>query len=348
MKNRMGRRTFLSTNAAGIASVAMAAEPAKPAGTKKPLVVASPNGLTTVRKVMARLRRGADPLDAILESVAEVQADPKDDSIGYGGFPNMQGDIELDAQVMHGPTHGLGAVAALRNIKNPAAVAKAVMEKSPNCLLVGDGAFRFAKAMGFAETDLLTDETRKLWETARRASGMEKGAPKPTKEEMGKLNDLLARRSWLGSMMCLSLDTRGDLAGLSMSSGSFFKIPGRVGDSPIPGASLYVDNEVGACAASGNGELNLMNCSCYLIIENMRKGMSPKDACVAACRRVAQVCKRNPRFRDASGKLNGTVAFYCLSKSGKFGGAKLGEATGMAVHDGETARIVEIAGVTVR
>jgi len=350
MRFDLGRRAFLSMNAANLTTLAMGAEPGKRTGVakQKPLVVASPNGLTTVRKVMARLRSNFDPLDAILDSVAEVQADPKDDSIGYGGFPNMQGNIELDAQVMHGPTHGLGAVAALRNIKNPAALAKAVMEKSPNCLLVGDGARIFAKTMGFAETDLMTDEIRKVWETARRANGMVKGAPKPTPEEMGALNEMFTKHSWLGAISCLSLDTHGDIAGLSMNPGSIFKFPGRVGDTPIPGASLYLDNEVGACASTGFGEYNLMNCSCFLVIENLRKGMTPKDACVAACRRVAMVTKRNPRFRNDDGKLTGSVTFYCLSKSGKFGGAKIGGPTQMAVHDGESARIVEVAGVTIR
>ena len=125
-------------------------------------------------------------------------------------------------------------------------------------------------------------------------------------------------------MSCsLALNTHGDIAGVSMNPGLSFKLPGRVGDTPIPGAGLYLDNEVGACCSTGTGELNLMNCSSYLVIEGLRRGLSPKDACLAACRRVAQVSSRNANFRSKDGSFNGYVSFYCLTKSGKFGGASI-------------------------
>lgn len=348
MNPSLKRRTFLSASAASMATLAIGAAPAKPPGKKRPLVVATENGLTTVKNVMERIKAGADPLDAIIAGVDEVQADPNDPSIGYGGFPNIEGVVELDALVMHGPTQGVGAVAALRNIKNPADVARAVMLRSGNCLLVGDGALKFAKSLGFPETDLMTPEMRKYWEIAKRAYGFDKNAPKPTEQEMAALREAIATRSWLGAMNCLSLDTHADIAGLSMNPGGLFKLPGRVGDTPIPGAGLYLDNEVGACGSTGYGEFNLMNCSCYLIIESLRKGMHPKDACLTACRRVAQVTKRNPRFRDRDGKLNGSLTFHCLTRAGRFGGASLGGPARMAIHDGESARMVDLAVMPIK
>jgi len=158
----------------------------------------------------------------------------------------------------------------------------------------------------------------------------------------------MSKSDWLGAMSCLSLDTHANIAGVSSNPGGSFKHPGRVGDTPIPGAGLYLDNDIGACCSTGTGELNLMNCSCYLVIENLRRGMTPKDACLAACRRVVQVSRRNPRFLTKDGGLAGGVSFYCITKAGKFGGATTGRGQRMAVHDGESARMVDLAVLPIR
>jgi N4-(beta-N-acetylglucosaminyl)-L-asparaginase len=326
-----------------MATLAIGAAPLQPIGRKRPLAVATENGLSTVKKVMERLRAGADPLDAAIEGIAEVEADPKDPSIGYGGLPNMAGRVELDALVMHGPTHGVGAVAALQDCLHPASVARAVMQKSPYCLISGGGATTFARSQGFPEFDLLTPETRRLWEIWKKAVRIDKRAPAATPDELKALEAGMVKFDWRGAMSCLTLDSHSNIAGVSSNPGRQFKYPGRVGDTPIPGAGLFLDNDIGACCSTGTGELNLMNCSCHLVIENLRRGMTPKDACLAACRRVVQTSKRNPRFRAQDGRLAGAVAFYCLTKAGKFGGAAIGNAQRMAVHDGESARLIDLA-----
>jgi len=305
MRFGLKRRAFLSASAVGTATLAMGAEPSKAAGKKKPLVIATPNGLTTVRKVMSRLRMGSDPLDAIIESVAEVQADPNDPSIGCGGVPNIEGVVELDALVMHGSTQGVGAVAALRNIKNPADVARAVMLRTGNCLLVGDGALKFAKSLGFPETDLMTPEMRKFWEIAKRAYGLDKNAPKPTEQEMAALREAIATRSWLGAMNCLSLDTHADIAGLSMNPGGLFKLPGRVGDTPLIGCGVYADNEAGAVSMTGLGESIIRVAVAKEITDGLAAGLSPAVAAARVLRKVVQ-------------RIHGAAGVLVLSPDGRF------------------------------
>jgi N4-(beta-N-acetylglucosaminyl)-L-asparaginase len=337
------RRTFLSAGAAGVATLALGAAPEKQAGTKKPVVVAPQHGITTVKKVMERLKAGADPLDAAIEGVGEVEADPNDHRIGRGAIPNAAGAVEMDAVVMHGPTHASGAVAALQNVLHPAAVARVLMQKTANCLIVGTGALAWAKANGFPETDLLTDETRRLYATWKKATEAKRRGETVPEEDARLIGELLGKLSWTGSMSCLALDTHGDLAGLSTSPGSPFKLPGRVGDSPVLGAGLYVDNEVGACCSTGTGELNLLTCGSFQVVEGLRKGMSPRSACLEACKRVAQACARNPRYRGPDGRLAAGVTFYCLAKDGRVGGAGMGRPAQMAVHDGEAARYANLA-----
>ena len=164
MPRPMNRRHFLGTTAAAsLSTLAIGAAPAKPPGSKRPIVVASGNGLRAVEKAMELVKQGHDPLDAAIEGVAIVEADPQDHSVGLGGLPNEDGVVELDAAVMHGPTHGGGSVASIRNIMHPAAVARLVMKRTRHCLLVGEGALRFARAHGFPEVNLLTDEARQIW-----------------------------------------------------------------------------------------------------------------------------------------------------------------------------------------
>jgi len=341
MPQNLNRRSFLSAGAvAGLSATALGSSPPQPTGAHRPLVIASANGLRTVEKAMELIRAGADPLDAAIEGVAIVEADPKDHSVGYGGLPNENGVVELDAAVMHGPTHGGGGVAALRNIMHPAAVARLVMKRTDHCLLVGEGALGFARAHGFPEVDLLTDEARRIWlywkETSRKDSDWI--AP-PASELDPEVRAHFGIRLH-GTIHCSALDTHGNLGCVTTTSGLSFKIRGRVGDSPILGAGLYLDNEVGSAGSTGRGEANLLNLSSHLIVEEMRRGLAPKDALIEACRRIVAT-NRNPRLRDAKGRPNFDVTFYALARDGRFAGASLWAGVRMAVHDGEASRLVE-------
>lgn len=332
------RRAFLSsTLAAGLGSAAIGMAEPKPPGDRRPLAISSGNGLPAVRKAMELLKEGADPLDAAIAGVAIVEADPNDRTVGYGGIPNEDGVVELDAAVMHGPTHSAGAVASLRNIKHPAAVARLVMKRTDHCLLVGEGALRFAKMHGFPEENLLTDESRRIWlHWLETRSEKDDRIPPPDSELDPVVKRFFGIRAQ-GTIHCSVLDTHGDVGCVTTTSGLYYKLPGRVGDSPILGAGLYLDNAVGSAGSTGRGEANLLNLSSFLIVELLRQGKSPKDAAIEACRRVAQH-NLLPRLRDEKGRPKFDVKFYCLAKDGRHAGASLWAGADMAVHDGDSAR----------
>lgn len=343
----MNRRTFLSATAAtaSLATMKLGAFPQKPPGPNKPLVVSSANGLKTVEKAMELILAGADPLDAAIAGVAIVEADPSDHSVGYGGIPNEDGVVELDASVMHGPTHGGGAVASLRNIMHPAAVARLVMKRTDHCLLVGEGALRFARMHGFPEVDLLTDDARKIWLYWKETHSKEDDRIPPPADEIDPVVKQFFGPDYIrkhGTIHCSALDTHGNLGCTTTTSGLYYKIPGRVGDSPILGAGLYLHNDVGSAGSTGRGEANLLNLSSFAIVEGMRRGLAPTDAALEACKRIAAT-NLDPRLRDAKGRPNFQVQFYAVAKDGKFGGASLFAGSKMAVHDGDRARLVDLA-----
>jgi N4-(beta-N-acetylglucosaminyl)-L-asparaginase len=346
MPESLNRRSFLSSvSAAGLGTLAFGAEPPKPIGPRRPVVIASGNGLRAVTKAMERIQAGADPLDAAIEGVAIIEADPNDHTVGYGGIPNADGIVELDAAVMHGPTHSGGAVAALRDIMHPAAVARLVMKRTDHCLLVGEGARRFALMHGFPEVNLLTDDARKIWLYWKETNSREDDYIPPPADELDPVVRRFFGTKYIrehGTIHCSALDTHGDLGCVTTTSGLFYKIPGRVGDSPILGAGLFLDNEVGSAGSTGRGEANLLNLSSHLIVEELRRGAAPTDAVLAACKRIAQT-NRNPRLRDAQGRPNFDVKFYCVAKDGRFAGAALWAGAKMAVHDGDAPRLVECA-----
>jgi N4-(beta-N-acetylglucosaminyl)-L-asparaginase len=340
MEDAINRRMFLqSTAAVTMASLAVGAEPKREPGPMRPMVASSNPRPDVINKVMELLKEGYDPLDAAIVGVSIVEADPTDHSVGYGGMPNEDGVVELDAAVMHGPTHGGGAVASIRNILHPAAVARLVMKRSKHCLIVGEGALRFAKAHGFPEMDMLTEEARKGWLAWKERNTQDWLPPKPGEEDP-KVLELLKKRI-TGTIHISALDTHGNLGCVTTTSGLAFKIPGRVGDSPILGAGLYLDNTVGSCGSVGLGELNLLNCASYLIIEDVRRGKSMKDAVVMAGKRIAETCTRDRRWRTAEGKLNSGVSFFGLTKDGKVAGASVGRHIQIAVHDGDRARLLD-------
>jgi N4-(beta-N-acetylglucosaminyl)-L-asparaginase len=317
-------------------------------GPARPLVISSANGVKAIEKAMSMLAAEADALDAVIAAVNIVEDDPNDMSVGYGGLPNEDGIVELDAGVMHGPTHRAGAVAALRNIKNPSKVARLVMERTDHVLLVGEGALRFAKAHGFREEDLLTDKAREAWLQWKETHSDKDDWLPPHERDSHESGSLYHPedpfgKTW-GTIHCSAIDVRGNISCVTTTSGLAYKIAGRVGDSPIIGAGLYADNEVGAAGSTGRGESNLVNCSSVMIVEWMRQGKSPEEACLMACRRVVAHTTES-RLKDIQGRPAFSLKFYALNKNGEFGGASLYGDASIAVHDGSTARLVPIPSV---
>ena len=300
-------------------------------------VVSSGNGIRATDRAMTLLKEGADPLDAVIAGVNIVEDDPHDQSVGYGGLPNAEGVVELDASVMYGPTHSAGAVASLQNIKNPSKVARLVMEKTRHVLLVGEGALKFARAQGFKEENLLTEESRQAWLKWKGAL-KDKSAWIPPGIE--RFPENLRGVIWThGTINCLALDASGRLAGVTTTSGLSWKLPGRVGDSPIIGAGLYVDNEVGAAGSTGLGEANLQTCASFYIVELMGRGLSPEQACLKACEKVVDKARRWPRFLDPDGRISFGLDFYALTKKGEFGSAGIYQGGSFAVHDGKENKL---------
>ncbi|MGB8959111.1 MAG: N(4)-(beta-N-acetylglucosaminyl)-L-asparaginase [Candidatus Aminicenantales bacterium] len=347
---RYSRRNFLKTGAgAGAAALfvgrltpgtaAVEGSPAAAPGT--PRVVSSGNGIRATAKAMDVLRAGGDPLDAVIAGVNIVEDDPNDMSVGYGGLPNEDGVVELDSSVMYGPTHSAGAVAALRNIKNPSKVARLVMERTDHVLIVGEGALRFAKAHGFKEEDLLTEKSRAAWLRWKETMSDRDNWFPPKIESLPE--DLRSVMSTHGTINCIAIDAAGRLAGVTTTSGLSWKIAGRVGDSPIIGAGLYLDNEIGAAGSTGRGEANLQTCASFRVVDAMGRGKSPEQACLDACQAVVAKTKLVPRLCDDQGRPNFGLDFYALNKKGEFGAAGLYQGGMFAVHDGVENRLRDIA-----
>ncbi len=333
----MTRRDWL----AGSTALAAAAQ-GTPAGPKN-IAIASANGLACCAKAVEMLAAGRDTLDAAVAGVNLVELDPKDNSVGYGGLPNEEGVVELDASVMHGPTRRAGSVAGIRNIKTPSKVAQLVMEQTDHIMLVGEGALRFAKAMGFAEENLLTEESRLAWlvwkQTLRDRNGHSnwsdgldappsKSSPKPSawlREQFpNATEDTLAWAHWVaqnpptGTINCLTLNQKGEMSGTTTTSGLAWKIPGRIGDSPVIGAGLYVDQEVGGAGSTGRGEENIRVCGAHSIVELMRAGRSPKEAVLEVLKRIARNYDNDPKRLERF-----DINFYALRKDGVYAGGSL-------------------------
>ncbi|MCB9851588.1 MAG: N(4)-(beta-N-acetylglucosaminyl)-L-asparaginase [Phycisphaerales bacterium] len=349
-ESNVNRRTFIQVSTAavagGLVSQDVLAGPAaaseRASAGRRPVVISSANGLAAVAEAMRQLNSGADPLDAVIEGVVKVEDDPNDTSVGLGGLPNEDGVVELDASCMHGPTHKAGGVAALRNIRNPSKVARLVMQRTDHVLIVGEGALRFAKAHGFMEENLLTDASREIWLR--------------WKESLSKDDDWLEPGEWngggkgaanpaaipftYGTINCCAVDAKGDIAGVTTTSGLSYKIPGRVGDSPIIGAGLYVDNKVGAAGSTGRGEANLQNCSSFQIVDEMRRGNSPEEACRIVLERIVE--HTESRLRKKNGRPDYDLKFYAVSKTGEYAAASLWSGAKFAVHDGAQAKLEDM------
>lgn len=307
----------------------------------KPVVISSANGLQATAKAMELMLNGADALDACIAGVNIVEEDPNDMSVGYGGLPNEEGVVELDSCVMHGPSCRGAGVASLRNIKNPSKVAKVIMERTDHVLMVGEGALRFAKAHGFQEENLLTDKAREEWlKWKENLSKEDDWLPEHTLEDKDIGENLKNYIRTTGTINCNAVDAFGNISGVTTTSGLAYKIPGRVGDSPILGAGLFVDNEVGAAGSTGRGEANLLNCSSVMVVEYMRQGKSPEQACLMACQRIVDHTKEARLLTDDK-KPKFNVTFYAVNKRGEFGGAAIWSGARFALNTGEKESVLK-------
>jgi N4-(beta-N-acetylglucosaminyl)-L-asparaginase len=314
---RWSRRDLLKAGAllAGNAAVSSraAAAPASPppAGA---LVVSSGNGLRAVARAHELLVAGTDPIDAAVAGVNILELDPEEQGVGLGGLPNAEGVVQLDASCMHGPTRRAGAVAAIEGISTPSLVAKAVLEHTDHILLAGAGATRFARELGgFTEQDLLTPRSRQQWLRWRARLSPNDNWLEPAPA------GALAHET--GTVTVLARTAGGDLASVTSTSGLSWKIPGRVGDSPILGAGQYCDNEVGAAGSTDRGEANMKVCGAFLVVEAMRQGATPAEACLAALRRAVAMTEK--RLLDAGGRPRFDLVYYAVSKRGAHGAAVL-------------------------
>jgi N4-(beta-N-acetylglucosaminyl)-L-asparaginase len=312
-----------------------------PSGPVSMCVISSANGIRSTEKAMELMRQGTDPLDAVIAGVNIVEEDPNDMSVGYGGLPNEEGVVELDASVMYGPTHKAGAVAALQNIKTPSKVAKLVMDRTGHLLLVGEGALKFAKAHGFKEENLLTDKAREIWLKWKESMSDKDYWLSP--DDKKTLAELRPYVEHYGTINCLAINGQGVLAGVTTTSGYAFKIAGRVGDSPIIGAGLYVDNGIGAGGSTGFGEANLRTCGSYLVVNFMGQGFSPEESCLKAMQIVADKAKLQPRLLNEDGLPNFGHSFYALNKKGEYGSANMWSGGRFAVHDGTENKLKDAA-----
>jgi N4-(beta-N-acetylglucosaminyl)-L-asparaginase len=344
MTEKISRRTFLaSTTAVGIGGSTLECLEASnvPAQTaaSRPLVIASVNGMKATAKAMEMIRSGADVLDAVIAGVNIVEDDPDDNSVGYGGLPNEDGEVELDASVMHGPTARCGAVGALKFIKNPSKVARLVMQRCDHIFLVGEGALRFALAHGFQKENLLTEKSRELWLRWKENMSEKDNWLAP---ESGPSRESALALMTYGTINCCAVNDKGDLAGVTTTSGLSWKLAGRVGDSPIIGAGLYVDNEVGAAGSTGRGEANIKVCGAHTVVEMMRLGKSPEEACLEALKRVVKTTTEK-RLLNEQGRPNFGLSYYAIDKKGAYGGASLYSGSRFCINDGSASRQVECA-----
>jgi len=257
-----------------------------------PFVISTWENQKANEAAMAVLAKGGTALDAVEAGAKIPEGDPEDRSVGYGGRPDRDGQVTLDACIMDSKGNA-GSVCFLQGIKHPISVARAVMEKTPHVILAGEGALRFALDNGFQKEELLTEASRKEWEEWQKESKYEPIINIENHDTIGML----------------AIDANGDIAGACTTSGLAFKMKGRVGDSPIIGAGLYVDNEIGAATATGMGEAVLRSVGSFLVVELMRQGMTPGEACKEAVMRIV----RKQSFENIQ------VGYLAVNKKGEYG-----------------------------
>jgi N4-(beta-N-acetylglucosaminyl)-L-asparaginase len=344
--SKLNRRQFVqATTVAGVAASKPLFGQAPTVMTPKsvkPLVVASNNGnryknggaKTCVETAFAMITSGSDVLDALIAGVNIVELDPEDSSVGYGGLPNAEGIVQLDSCCMHGPKKRAGGVAEIEGVRTPSKVAQMVMDLTDHHLLVGKGAQDFARTMGFKiEDDLNTEKSRTAWlEWKRRTDPLHYLSPKDRGIAYHRVAMEMIADGWIdpdhyyGTINCDGINAKGEICGVTTTSGLSWKIPGRAGDSPILGAGLYVDGEIGAAGSTGRGEANLYNLCSFMIVEEMRRGAHPKDAALTALKRVAKNTIEK-RLLNSKGRPNFGLNFYCLNAKGEYAGVAMYEST---------------------
>lgn len=359
MSKQITRRRFIQASASLAAAGALPAfgsdTPTMRAGRVSPVVISSGNGhqfrnggkLTCVETAFEMVAKGGDVLDALIAGVNIVELDPEDTSVGYGGLPNADGVVQLDSCCMHGPLKRAGGVASLEGVRTPSKVARAVMNETDHHLLVGAGAQAFARQMGFeVENDLNTERSRKLWLDWKRRVDPGHYLDPASRAQAGLragrnmvAEGLIDPEHYFGTINCLGINAGGDVCGVTTTSGLAWKIPGRVGDSPILGAGLYVDNLAGAAGSTGRGEANLYNLTSHLIVENLRRGMHPKDAAIDGLRRI-QSNTVEKRLLNVRGLPNFGISFYVLDKQGRHAGVAMYPGGKYAVCDANGGRQV--------
>ncbi len=334
----LNRRSFLRGSFAfGAGAAAVGRVPrlgAIPASRQvTPMIVTSHENATGQRAVAEAwqiLASGGSALDAVERGANVIEADPEDTSVGYGGLPNQDGVVQLDASIMDGRTYSAGSVASLENIMHPSSVARLVMERTDHVMLVGPGALAFAKSFGFPEENLLTERAREIW-VRWRESHSSSDDWGPPEHLAGRVSDGGDVESQHGTTNVLAVDANGDIAGITTTSGMAWKIPGRVGDSPIVGAGLYVDNAVGAAGATGRGEDVIKSCASYFVVMRMRDGRTPQEACEDAIEMIVE------RYRAVGLDFVPAEKFVAINKAGAYGCAWMGieGSPRMSVRNGE-------------
>ncbi len=300
----------------------------------RPVVISSANGIRGVARAFEMIsQHGADPLDAAIAGVNIQELDPEDQSVGLGGLPNEDGVVQLDASVMHGPTKRAGAVGALEDIATPSLVAKAVMDYTDHIFLVGAGAKKFALEMGFKEQNLLTDKSRQAW--LRWKANLNPNDA--WLDHPGDVKIVEAVPYTHGTINMNAVDGKGDIGSVTTTSGLSWKIPGRVGDSPIIGAGQYCDNTVGAAGSTGRGEANMKVCGAFLAVELLRQGKDPEAALLTVIERV--IAMTEARLLDERGRPRFDLDYYCVTKDGRYAAASAYEGSQFAVADARGARL---------
>jgi N4-(beta-N-acetylglucosaminyl)-L-asparaginase len=367
------RRDFLSTGAAAAAGImlprrsepgfvrvvdrAELRSPAMAAG--RPAVIASDNALRGVKVAYDRLVAGDEPLDAAIAAANIQELDPDDQSVGLGGLPNADGIVQLDASVMHGPTKRAGSVASLEDIATPSLVAKAVMDYTDHIMLVGPGARRFAIEMGFTPQNLLTEKSRQYylrWKANLNADdnwldhkddvkiAKPAAPPRSSRRRTNGSHLVFDERGvphTYGTVNVNAVTANGDIGSVTSTSGLSWKIPGRIGDSPIIGAGQYCDNNVGAAGSTGRGEANIKVCGAFLAVEFMRMGMSPEAALMKVMERVIAMTEK--RLLNDRGRPYFDLEYYAINKKGEMAGATTYEGGNYAVCDAQGPREVPFA-----
>jgi N4-(beta-N-acetylglucosaminyl)-L-asparaginase len=336
------------------ASVRSFSAPPIVVGAANGFISKNANGKTGIEVAYEMLMRGGDPLDAVIAGVNVVELDPNDQSVGVGGLPNEDGVVQLDASVMHGPTRRAGSVGAIEDIATPSAVAKAVMDFTDHIMLVGEGAKRFALQMGFKEQNLLTEQSRKDWlrwkatlnpgdawlNPAPRDSSRKAGGKPPVDQARHVFHDADGVAHTYGTINLNAVTAAGDIASVTTTSGLSWKIPGRVGDSPIIGAGQYCDNDVGAAGSTGRGEANIKVCGAFLAVEFMRQGMSPEAALMKVMERVIAMTESRLLV---NGRPTFQLQYYAVNKKGEYAGACAYEGSELAVIDAKGPRLERCA-----